>query len=100
MSESADPAVNLPAPRLGKKPGNAKYRGKVTAYPDGTVEVVPDPEYSDFPHKLDAVEIAWYEKAVKVTFKKAGPAAITQSYLSGYDDDVIIELRPSATLWQ
>ena len=80
--------------------GNAGYRGKVTAYPDGTVEVVPDPDYGEFPHKLDAVEVAWYENAVKVTFKKAGPACITQSYLSGYDENVIIELRPSAELWK
>ena len=79
---------------IGEKASNAGYRGKVTAFPDGAVEVVPDPGYDNFPHDLDQVEVAWYDDRVKVTFKSGGPAHLSQVYLSGQGKSVILELVP------
>jgi hypothetical protein len=84
----------------GTKPSNATWRGKLRATPGGTVEVVPDPNYgpqstSPFPHSLDDVIIGWYDDAVKITFKGGGPAHISQAYLKGDGDDVIIEVKPA-----
>jgi hypothetical protein len=84
----------MPQLSIGQKPSNAGYRGKITATADGSVTVVPDPHYSSFPHPLDVVEVAWYDDRVKVTFKKAGPACITQAFMTGNAEPVIIELRP------
>ena len=77
------------------RPPNAGWRAKLQANPDGTGVVTPDPNYAGFPHDLDEVEIAWYDDAVKITFKGAGPAHISQSYLPGEGRDVIIELKPA-----
>jgi hypothetical protein len=80
---------------IGQKPSNAGWRGKLEANPDGIVEVTPDPNYGSFPHDLDHVVIGWYDDRVKVTFKGAGPAHISQAYLPGDGRDVIIELKPA-----
>jgi len=88
-------SVEGPTLSIGEKAANAGYRGKATVFPDGVIEVVPDPDYANFPHELDQVEIAWYDDRVKVTFKGGGPALVSQMYLSGKGKSVIIELMPA-----
>lgn len=85
----------MPEFSIGTKPSNAGWRGKLEAFPDGVVKVTPDPDYGSFPHGLDSVVIGWYDDRVKVTFRGAGPAHITQAYLPGDGRDVIIELKPA-----
>jgi hypothetical protein len=80
---------------IGTKPSNAGWRAKLEAFADGRGEVVPDPNYTGFPHDLDHVVIGWYDDAVKITFRGAGPAHIAQAYLPGDGRDVIIELKPA-----
>jgi len=80
---------------IGTKPSNAGWRARLDASPDGTGQVVPDPDYDNFPHALDQVQIAWYDDAVKITFKDGGPAHISQAYLPGEGRSVIIELKPA-----
>jgi hypothetical protein len=87
-------SIQAPELTIGEKAANAGYRGKATVFPDGMVEVVPDPDYANFPHELDQVEIAWYNDRVKVSFKAGGPALVSQMYLSGKGKSVIIELKP------
>jgi hypothetical protein len=76
------------------KPTNARYRAKATLFPDGVVEVVPDQDYASFPHEIDQAEIAWYDDRVKITFKGGAPAVITQAYLTGKGNDLIVEVMP------
>ncbi len=57
--------------------------------------MTPDPNCGAFPHDLDHVVVGWYDDRVKVTFRGAGPAHISQAYLSGDGRDVIIELKPA-----
>jgi hypothetical protein len=55
--------------------------------------VVPAPDDDEMAFGDTSVDVAWYEDRVKVTFKKANPAAITQAYLSGAGRDATIESR-------
>lgn len=87
--------MSQPTLSIGSKPANAGWRGKIEAFPDGMVEVTPDPNFGSFPHALDHVVIGWYDDCVKVTFRGAGPAHISQAYLPGNGRDVIIELKPA-----
>lgn len=80
---------------IGTKPSNAGWRAKVDASASGVVEVTPDPRAGEPPHVFDRVQIAWYDDAIKVTVRKAGPAQITQAYLPGQGQDVILELKPA-----
>ena len=77
--------------KLQDKPSNATYIAKVRSTPDGEIKLVPgDPEDSVY----GEIEIDWYPDRLKITAPGAGPASITQAYLSGKGQDVIIEIGP------
>jgi hypothetical protein len=80
---------------LQGKPGNASWRAKLNATPDGIVKFAPDLAYSSFPHRLDAVEVAWYDDRVKITFPGAGPAYLSQVWITGAGRHVIVEVTPA-----
>lgn len=76
---------------LQSRPSNATYVAKVRSTPAGEIEHVPgDADASVY----GPVEIAWYPDRLKITALGAGPAFITEAYLSGEAaQDVIIEIR-------
>ena len=76
------------------KPANAGYRAKATLYPDGVVEVVPDPHFGQMNHDLELVQINWYDDKVRIKFLGGAPAVISQAYLTGKGKDVILEIKP------
>jgi hypothetical protein len=70
-----------------EKPENATYHAHATIESSGWGQMTPG-EYGWGGH----VKIAWYENRVKITLAGATPAAITQAYLTGSNNDVVIEL--------
>jgi hypothetical protein len=76
---------------LQGRPSNATYIAKVRSTPAGVIELVPgDVDASVY----GPVEIAWYPDRLKITALSAGPASITEAYLSGEaTQDVIVEIR-------
>jgi hypothetical protein len=76
---------------LPPKPHQATWLAKHSVYP----EVADYPcDGGELEHPLEQVEVAWYRDRVKVTFRGASPACLTQTYLTGppLKRDVIVEL--------
>jgi hypothetical protein len=69
------------------KPANAAYLAQATLQADGWGKMTPG-QYG----WGGTVKITWYEDRVKITLPGSTPAAITQAYLTGHDNDVIVEL--------
>ncbi len=86
--------MNKPQLSIGSKPANAGYRAKATLFPDGVVEVVPDPTFNQMNHDLEMVQINWYDDKVRIKFLGGAPALISQAYLTGKGKDVILEIKP------
>lgn len=78
---------------LREKPANAKYIAKAVVNPTGDVQMTsPETELGEMMSHFEQVEVAWYPDRVKITLKGGTPASITQAYLTGKDQDVIIEI--------
>ncbi len=73
------------------KPANANYLAKVVIDPDGNGQIVP--RTGNESSWAEAVEIAWYRGHIKVTVPGGTPAVISQSYMTGNNQDVILEIR-------
>jgi hypothetical protein len=74
-----------------KRPSNATYVAKAIVFADGAIEYTP----ANAEVRNDRVEVNWYEDGrIKVIVRGMAPAAIRQAYLTGQDDDVIIDLIP------
>lgn len=84
---------------LRDKPANAKYAAKAIVSVNGDVEFTPaaDP-MTALNCEFENVEVAWYDNRIKVTIKAGTPAAITQAYLTGNAQDVIIEVAKRTDL--
>ena len=67
------------------------YAARVVVSPEGEITVEPgEADVSAY----GPVEIAWYPDRLEVTALGAGRASITEGYLSGRDQDVMVEIRP------
>jgi hypothetical protein len=75
-----------------KKPANATWIAKTKVrVTDPSIDYPPEPGSA---HVMPEVEVAWYEgHRLKLTLAGAAPAVISQAYLPGQGQDVIIELR-------
>lgn len=74
------------------KPVQAKWLAKVTVTPDGDVKMHTSNADLSI---MQRVEIAWYEDAIKVTVRDAGPMMLRQFYGTGSDRNVIVEVVPA-----
>ena len=81
--------ANVDQLTLRAKPANATYLAKVVIDPDGNGQMTPR---TGEPSWFERVEIAWYSDRIKVTIPGGTPASISQAYLTGNDQDVIIEI--------
>ena len=75
---------------LQRRPWNAACIATIRSTPAGEITLVPGDEDASV---YGPVEISWYPDRVKITALGAGPASITESYLSDEGQDVIIEIR-------
>jgi len=84
------------------KPANATYVAKVVIDPDGNGHITPRAN-NDSPW-AERVEIAWYQDSIKITVPGGTPASITQAYMTGKNQDVIVEVAkmvaPSAVVFE
>jgi hypothetical protein len=76
---------------LENRPSNATYRARATVDPDGHAWFVPLEPDSKMPW-FATVVIRWYDDHIKVSLPKQGPGAITQAFLTGKDDSIIIDI--------
>ena len=75
---------------LQRNLSDATCIAKVTLTPAGEIELEPaDVDASAF----GPVEVTWYADRLKITALGAGRASITDTYLSGNGQDVVVELR-------
>lgn len=75
------------------KPANATWVAKAKVSADDTT--IDFPLEGGAGHAFAEVDLSWYEEGrLKITIPRATPGVIRQSYLTGNERDLIIEIAP------